>query len=307
MQSENKLPKVTIITPSYNQGEYIEETIRSVVGQTYRNIEYIVIDGDSNDSTHSILNKYSKNINKKVIEPDSGQANAINKGIRAATGDLITWINSDDLLDPHAIEYAVAAFNESPDIEFVYGDIKLIDEHSNQVGFLKGLQVSSPSVFYNLHLPIPQQGSMWRRNVTNSIGLLDERWHYVLDREFFLRICMKHKVKYINQIFGYFRQHGQSKSVKMREAWITELPSMYENLMKYPDWLYSKDKKLSKKIISSSHIHAAYLALSVGEFNIGLKNIGIACRILPSILLNSHIYFKPMNKFRVFIYRKMNK
>lgn len=300
-------PKVSIITPSYNQGKFIEETIKSVLQQTYENIEYIIIDGASTDNTLDIINRYSKFVAKLISEKDFGQADAINKGIRAATGDMITWINSDDLLDPHAIEYAVAAFNDSPDIDFVYGDINLIDDHSNQVGFLKGLQVSSPSVFYNLHLPIPQQGSMWRKNVTNSIGLLDERWHYVLDREFFLRICIKHKVKYINQIFGYFRQHGQSKSVKMREAWIMELPSMYENLMKYPDWPYLKAEELSKKILSSSHIHAAYLALSVGEFNIGIKNISIACEILPSILLNNHIYLKPINKLKALIYRKMNK
>ena len=92
--------KVSIITPSYNQGNFIEETINSVLNQSYKNIEYIVVDGASSDITLEIINRYSKFISKVISERDSGQADAINKGIKSATGDLITWINSDDLLEP---------------------------------------------------------------------------------------------------------------------------------------------------------------------------------------------------------------
>lgn len=137
-------PRVSIITPSYNQGEFIEETINSVISQTYENIEYLIIDGASTDSTLKVIAKYSSSISKVISEKDAGQSDAINKGIRLATGDLITWLNSDDLLEPQAIEQAVSTFIEYPEIDFVYGDVKLIDEDSNQIGLLKGDRLELP-------------------------------------------------------------------------------------------------------------------------------------------------------------------
>jgi glycosyltransferase involved in cell wall biosynthesis len=299
-------PLVSIIIPSFNQGEFIEQTILSVLNQTYQNIECIIIDGSSSDNTVDVIKRYESMLSKIVSEEDDGQADAINKGIRLASGDFITWINSDDLLDPAAIEYAVAAFAENPDVDFVYGDINLINERSVSLRVLKGCQVKIPCVFFTLDLPIPQQGSIWRRNVTNSVGLLGVQWHYVLDREFFLRICLKHNVKYINKRMGSFRQHGQSKSVKMKEGWIVELLSMYEALVNNPDWSFHNVNHLSKKVLASAHIHAAYLALWAGKYSVGVKNIVLAFSIYPTIFFNSHIYSKPIEKLKTFIYRKMD-
>ncbi len=190
--------------------------------------------------------------------------------------------------------------SEFPEVDFVYGDVKLIDENSHQLGILKGQQVGAPSAFYNLDLPIPQQGSMWRRNVTDSVGLLNEKWHYVLDREFFLRIFLNNKVMYIDQIFGSFRQHQQSKSVKMVEPWIKEMPLMYDALRNLPNWPYHQDDQITKKVLASAHIHAAYLAFSAKKLSDGITNIYFACANYPAILLCSHIYLKPLNKFRAF-------
>lgn len=296
--------KVSIITPSYNQGRFIEETIKSVISQSYGNIEYIIIDGGSSDNTLEVIERYSNFITRVVTEPDFGQADAINKGIKAATGDLITWINSDDLLEPKAIEYAVAAFIEFPEIDFVYGNVNLIDESTLKLGVLKGKQVRLPSVFYNIDLPIPQQGSMWRSNVTDTVGLLNEKWHYVLDREFFLRICLTNKIMYIDRIFGSFRQHQQSKSLKRVEPWIKEMPLMYYALTRLPSWPYHGDDQITKKAIASSHIHAAYLAFLARKIGDGLINIYLACANYPAILLSSHIYSKPLNKFKALFRRR---
>jgi glycosyltransferase involved in cell wall biosynthesis len=300
-----KKPKVSIITPSYNQGEFIEETINSVISQTYENIEYLIIDGASTDSSLEVIAKYSASVSKVISEKDAGQSDAINKGIRLATGDLITWLNSDDLLEPQAIEQAVSTFIEHPEIDFVFGDVKLVDEDANQIGLLKGRQIRTPDVFFNLDLPIPQQGSIWRRHVTESVGLLDEQWHYVLDREFFLRICLSHNVKYINRTFGSFRQHGQSKSVTMKEAWIMELPSMYESLVKKSAWAFTGKDQISKIVLASAYIHAAYLALYAGKIGVGITNLLRACGIYPLILLHSHIYSKPLNKLKAYLGRKL--
>ena len=295
--------KVSIITPSYNQGNFIEETINSVLNQSYKNIEYIVVDGASSDITLEIINRYSKFISKVISERDSGQADAINKGIKSATGDLITWINSDDLLEPKAIERAVEVFTKFSDVDFLYGNIKLIDEYSRPLSVLKGQQVTKPSVFFNLDLPIPQQGSVWRKCVTDSIGLMDEKWHYVLDREFFLRICLDHRVMYINQLLGSFRQHNQSKSIKTLEPWIKEMPLMYDALSKEHNWPYRQDSKITKKVIASAHIHSAYLAFSAGKINSGIKNIFSACANYPAILFCDHIYSKLVNKLRIFFFK----
>jgi len=298
-------PLVTVITPSYNQGKFIEETITSVLNQTYKNIEYIIIDGASTDNTIEIIMRYSGSISKIVSKRDSGQSDAINKGISLASGELITWVNSDDLLEAHAIEYAVSAFAESTSLDFVYGDVNLIDENSCHIRVLKGRQVKAPSVFYDLDLPIPQQGCMWRRHVTSSVGPLNTQWHYVLDREFFLRICLNNNVKYINQTLGSFRQHQQSKSVRMGESWIMELPAMYYALTKIPDWPFPQDDPITKKIRASAHIHASYLALYAGKVRVGINNIILACKIYPTIIFCGHIYLKPINKIKTFLQDKI--
>lgn len=290
-------PKVSIVTPSYNQGEYLEKTIDSVLSQTYSNIEFIIVDGCSTDSTAKVLQKYRDTIAHIIVEKDTGQANAINKGLKIASGDLLTWLNSDDLLQPYAIEKVVLEFENNPTIDFVYGDIKLIDQVGVDLSYLRGSRISKPSVFYELDLPIPQQGSTWRRSVTEKIGLLDERWHYVLDREFFLRICLSHNVKYMHGvILGSFRQHNQSKSIKMKDSWISELPAMYLSLVNNRSWLFDKDSSVTKRTLASGYVHAAYLAIWNKKFKIGIENIIDAVRHCNNILFHRYIYRKPYNK-----------
>lgn len=290
--------KVSIIVPSFNQGQYIEATLFSIFDQSYNDIEILVIDGGSSDETLQVLNKYADRIAYQVSEKDRGQSDAINKGIRYASGEFITWLNSDDLIDPLAIERSVDILNKCHDVDFVYGDVQLIDEQSTVIGQLYGEQVSSPSVFYNLDLPIPQQGSVWRKEVNCNVGLLDESWHYVLDREFFLRVCLSHNVYYINNFLGSFRQHENSKSVKMKSSWIMELPRMYEQMVANSAWKYSKDNVITKRTIASSYVHAAYLAAGALKPIEAARNFFYACYIYPMIPFNWHVYKKPINKLK---------
>lgn len=289
-------PKVSIITPSFNQGSYIEETINSVLSQTYENIEYIIIDGGSTDSTISILSKYEGKVSAVISEPDAGQADAINKGLRMASGEFLTWLNSDDLLERDAIERCVNEFLENPGIGFVYGNVKLINERSVVVGMLNGEQVSRPSVFFNLDLPIPQQGGVWRRDVSNAIGLLDDQWHYVLDREFFLRICLNSDVRYLNETLGSFRLHHQSKSVSNGTAWISELPALYSKLVESSLWRTRMECRFTRMTVASAHINVAYMAFRRGYVGLGLKEVASAFKAYPMIFICGHIYSKPINK-----------
>ncbi|MBT7818335.1 MAG: glycosyltransferase, partial [Chloroflexi bacterium] len=127
-------PLVSIITPSYNQAEYLEKTITSVLGQTYPNIEYIIIDGGSEDGSKEIIEKYQKKIKYWVSEPDQGQTDAINKGFAKANGEILAWLNSDDTYEPHAVAEAVTYLLEHPEIGLVYGDTDFIDAQDRKIG-----------------------------------------------------------------------------------------------------------------------------------------------------------------------------
>ena len=294
-------PKVSIIMPSYNQGKFIELTIVSVINQSYKNIEFIVIDACSNDETVEILKKYESKIDILKIEKDNGQADAINKGIKLATGDLITWINSDDILYETTIEKVVSLFNENQNVNFIYGDVDIIDVYSNKIKLLKGKQIQKPSVFYHLDLPIPQQGSTWKKEVNKEIGLLNENWHYVLDREYFLRICLKYNVLYFPQTLGAFRHHFDSKSIRLKESWINELSIMYKDLISSNLW---RDNNYFVKLVimSSAEIHCAYIGMNQKQFKIALEHIVKSISIFPLIILFPHIYYKGINKIlRIFL------
>ena len=295
-------PLVSIITPSFNQGRFIEETILSVINQKYDNIEYIIIDGGSTDNTECIIEKYREHISIFIKEPDGGQSDAINKGLRLASGEYLTWLNSDDTLNDEAILSVISEFNINGQCQFVYGDVDMIDENSVSLHLLKGKQITRPDVFYKLDLPIPQQGAVWKRSVLDEIGFLNEKWHYVLDREFFLRIVLGAEAKYIPKVLGNFRQHGHSKSVAMKNAWVQELPRMYDDFIKLHNWTYSH--KITKKVRSSSRIHAAYLAFASRDFYLGFKYIVSAFSIDGFIFSGLHIYAKPVNRALKF-FRKL--
>ena len=127
----SELPRISIVTPSYNQGRFIEETIQSVLGQGYPNVEYIIIDGGSTDNTVEIIRKYAKHLTYWVSEPDRGQSHAINKGLARCTGDLFGWINSDDVLMPGALEVVAEAWRRRPG-RIISGATSIFDEHGQR-------------------------------------------------------------------------------------------------------------------------------------------------------------------------------
>jgi glycosyltransferase involved in cell wall biosynthesis len=289
------LPKVSIIIPSYHQGNFIERTIKSVLNQTYRNIEIIVIDGGSNDNTLEVLSNYSNDIDYLVSEKDNGQGDAINKGIDISTGEFITWINSDDILCHDAIEIVIAEFKRDKSIDFIYGNVELINESDMHLGYILGSKILKPDVYFHHDINIPQQGSMWKKYIGEELLNVNTRWHYVLDRDFFLRISLIGKPLYIPKLLGKFRQHTNSKSVKLFQKWSEEMPSMYSQLFNDRNWIY--DNNFNIKVLSSSYMHAAYIAILAKKYKRALNNIYIAIKLCPNILFNYHIYKKPINKF----------
>lgn len=231
MMKEDSSILVSVVTPSYNQGQYLEQTIQSVLNQTYPNVEYLVIDGGSTDNSIEIIKKYKEKIAFWISEPDSGQADAINKGFKRAKGDLLCWVNSDDIVYPHYIADRVNQFREHPDVGMIYGDIEQGPDFSNK-RIRKGRQTSIEDMLKSFECPIPQQSAVWRRSVIEKIGYLVPKWHAMLDREYFIRVAANFPIKYVPGAVAFFRNHEQSKSINQKVTWADEMPACYENIFK---------------------------------------------------------------------------
>lgn len=254
-------PKVTIVTPSYNQAEFLEETVRSVLLQGYPNLEYIVIDGGSTDGSVDIIRKYEAWITYWVSESDKGQADAINKGFERGSGEFLGWINSDDYLYPGAIARMVTELEKNPDVSCAYGDVDVGLDSKN----LDFRCYGEPFIITKLETfrpTIPQQGSMWRRSVIEQAGGLDPRWNVVLDRDFFIRVGLKFKMVYKPGVVGFFRLHSSSKSVSKSivDDWLKEIPLMYHEFFNRND-LSDEIKALKKQAMVAVYTYCSLIAL----------------------------------------------
>jgi len=248
MKSGNPLKKsltISVVTPSYNQGHYLEETIRSVITQSGDfMIEYIVMDGGSTDNSISILRRYEEAIKsgrfkplclgldfRWVSEKDRGQTHAINKGFRIARGDIVSWINSDDMYYDNAFSVVADHFKEHSEIDFLFGDGEVIDES----GKLQWEWLSRPynfRVLKSYHYLwndftnyIMQQATFWRKKIFEKIGLLDESFHYAMDIEYWLRIGKAGlRAVHIPAKLGKFRLIQGSKSLSSPTVfWLEQL------------------------------------------------------------------------------------
>jgi FkbM family methyltransferase len=208
--------KISIITPSYNQAPFIERTILSVLNQNYPDLEYIVMDGGSTDGTVEILKKYSDRILWKS-EKDNGQSDAINKGIKIATGDIIAYLNSDDTYGPDALAAIAQFFKKNPTQKWAYGKCRIIDA--------KDREIRKPITFYKNFLLkkysyakllsenfISQPATFWKREIHEEIGYFNESEHYCMDYEFWLRIGQKYPAGIIDAYLANFRYYPNSKS-----------------------------------------------------------------------------------------------
>lgn len=209
-------PKVTVITPSLEQGEFIERTIQSVLSQKYPNLEYIIMDGGSSDNTLSILEHYSDHI-KWVSEKDNGQTDAINKGLRMASGEIVTYLNADDMLLPGTLLKVAKKFMDDHDAMWVTGKCRIIDENDREIRRLitayKNLYLYlqyRPLLFITDY--ISQPGTFWRAGMLSDLGYLDESLHYAMDYEFWLRLYSKYPLTFIPEYLSAFRIHAQSKN-----------------------------------------------------------------------------------------------
>jgi len=195
-------PRISIVTPSYNQGQFIEETIRSVLLQGYPDLEYIIMDGGSTDESVEIIQKYERWITFWTSEPDGGQTNAINKGFKRATGEIVAWLNSDDLYTAGALCTAAKAFAEQPRPAVIYGNIDTVDADTSILSHVKSREFDLEELYRGDY--IPQPGSFISAETIKGIGFLDERFQYAMDYDLWVRLGQKRAImRYIPK-----RWHG---------------------------------------------------------------------------------------------------
>ncbi len=211
-------PRISIVTPSYNQGRFIEQTIRSVLMQEYANLEYIVMDGGSSDETGSILGKYDGLLSYWQSRADDGQADALRQGFQLSRGDILAWINADDYYEPHALQQIAGYFRAHPDVAFVSGDVNLVDEQGR---FMRKIYALRPSHFFAANMGAhgwPQQGCFWRRSAYEAAGGINPAYHFCMDLDLFTRLVKSgHGRRLPGPAIANFRQHPASKTATQQE------------------------------------------------------------------------------------------
>lgn len=254
-------PLVSIVTPSYNQAQYLEQTLRSVLEQEYQRIEYIVIDGASTDGSVDVIKKYDRRggvtppnnvtsgnegertsplqsnhkINYWVSEKDNGQAEAINKGLARATGDIVAWLNSDDFYFPGAIASVVKVFEAHPQAGLVYGDTVAVDEKGEFIHFPKYAQWDLEDLLtFNI---IGQPAVFMKRDVLLKAGFLDPSFHFLLDHHLWIRMASRAPMVYVPEIWAAGRFHESAKNVAQAAKFGEEAFRILE--WAKSDWLVS--------------------------------------------------------------------
>jgi glycosyltransferase involved in cell wall biosynthesis len=203
--------KFSIITPSYNQGAFIEETICSVLNQSYSNFEYILIDGGSTDQSLDIIRKYADKFTYWISEKDHGQSHALNKGMKKCTGDVLIWINSDDMLLDGALAIAAKYFDDHPEVDVVHGRTMLFQNNSGKIvgadeqklpqQYLAGMAFSQPSAFIR------------RSSIERYHPVLDEHFHYGMDYDLFCCLYLNSSFLSVSDVFSKYRLHSSSKTM----------------------------------------------------------------------------------------------
>ena len=252
--------RVSLVTCSYQQGRFIEATIRSVIGQGFPNLEYIVVDGGSKDGTGAVLDRYRPMCSRVISEPDNGQTDALIKGFRLATGDIMGWLCSDDLLLPGALATVERYFREHPDVKAVYGDALWIDEGGRVIRAKREMPFNRFVFLYD-HNYIPQPSMFWRRSLYEQVGGLDVDYDMAMDSDLWERFSRVTRIRHIPQLLScmrfYDEQKTRSRPVEgaQEDARIRRRSALY----RYAPWTYplchaaAKGMRISAKMRRSAY------------------------------------------------------
>ena len=253
---------VSIVTPSYNQAPFLEQTIQSVLEQDYPRIEYIVVDGGSTDNSVEVIQKYADRLAYWISEKDSGQAEAINKGFARANGEIVAWLNSDDYYLMHTISIVVQCFEQNPDVVMIYGDMFAVDANDQTINVLRYKQLSLEDLL--CFQIIGQPSVFFRRSALEKVGRLDPTFHFMLDHHLWIRLAKLGRILHIPQVWSAARYHPQAKN-RARAAEFGREAFRVLDWAKKQSELASSVSKVKRRALASAHRYDSRYLLDRGQ------------------------------------------
>lgn len=247
-------PKITVITPSYNQEKFIEETIRSVLLQKYPNLEYIIIDGGSTDKSVEIIRKYEKYLTYWVSEKDRGQSHAINKGFAKSSGDILCWINSDDFLKPGALEFVARSFADTLIPAWLIGASELVNNTGKLIEFRTPKNITFERALLWNENWFAQQSTFWNRPMWQIVSQIDENLHYVMDFALWLKMFEVAEPLLTEEVLSSYRYQEDAKCLTQPFKVLEEVQAILwqylKRLPKNPKFTYSLLQAIGKLTIT---------------------------------------------------------
>jgi len=257
-------PIITVVTPSYNQAQYLEVALESVISQHYPRLEYIVMDGGSTDESVEIIRRRGEHITTWVSEPDEGQADAINKGFARSRGEIVTFLNSDDFYFPGALFSVAEAFMSHPDVGVVYGYGRFVAENGQPVRDVGG-PVNPEGMIDGVYPALPQPAVFLRRAVIEKVGGLDTSLHFALDGEFFWRAFANFDSLFIPEVLAALRLQPRSKSVSSGASFAPEILRIAEKVISDPE-AYPRFRSSADDIRSAAHLNSSRFLYNNGQY-----------------------------------------
>lgn len=231
---------VSVITPSFNQARFLEATIQSVLEQDYPCVEYIIVDGGSQDGSEEIIRRYQDHLSSWVSEPDLGQTDALNKGFSQAKGEILAWLNSDDTYQTGAISEAVAYLTKNPEVGLVYGDANFIDAEGRKIGKFPSRQTDYKRLRRG-YVHVAQQASFFRAELWRQVGPLDPSFYFAMDYDLWVRLARRAPVAYVPRLWANFRLHGDAKTISADDrCWPEMLKVHRREGGSWFSWIYAK-------------------------------------------------------------------